>query len=414
MQRRAILDDNPGARKAWPGLFLVVTIAIGGGQNVRAQQGGQAPGEFPRSLRNKDRAIRPVVASTHPDAPDLREQRVEVRTSEVRTDLPAVAGAKMVLDAGRGAPEGTRFRWVQTEGPVIDFGDPSRPTIEIVIPSGADKLEFMLVATSAEVVRVIRVNVPIQGDPSRTSWGARPSGKVKADAGDDQVGLTGHRVTLNGSRSKPGEGKNARWLQVGGPPVLSPQQHGLFFSFVPTSPALYKFLLMVASDGELSEPDEVSVLVGTPPGAGGAVPQLAPSLLGAPAAPSPSPPTPEQILSDALPTLSAGTRLVTDVADVMEAISRRATLYESFAELQSELARRLDLLIPTEPSRRSAWAVGVFAPLTAYTTSHLLAAGVDLRQPQSLTTPLTPAQQAKVRDHFERLARAFRAAAPAR
>jgi hypothetical protein len=412
MQMRAIVDENAVARRQWPRLFLLVAIAIAGGQNVRAQSGGPAPAEFPRALRNKDRAVRPVLARTDGDRPDLKAQRVEVSTNEVRTESPAVAGAKLVLDAGRGAPEGTRFRWVQVEGPSVDFGDPSRATIEIIIPSGAEKLAFMVVATSAEVVRVIRVNVPLQGDPSRTSWGTTPSGKVKADAGDDQIGLIGHRVTLNGSKSKPGEGKNARWLQVGGPAVLSAQQQGLFFSFVPTSPALYEFLLMVASDGELSEPDEVSVLVGSPPGTAGAVAQPAPGLIAAPA--PPSPPSPEQLLSEALPKLSAGTRLAADVADAMEAISWRANLYESFAALQSELARRLDVLIPTEPSQREAWAVGVFGPLTASTTSQLLAVGVDVRQPQGLTHPLTPAQKAKVRDHFERLARAFRAAATTR
>ena len=412
MQKRAILNQNPVARRSWPGVFLLVAVAIAGGQNARAQQATPTPGEFPRALRSQDRATRPASALRHADIADSREQRVEVSTNEVRTDLPAVAGAKMVLDAGHGATEGTRFRWVQIEGPPIDFGDPSRPTIEIIIPSGAEKLGFILVATSAEVVRVIRVNVPLQGDPSRTSWGERPSGKVKADAGDDQVGLIGHRVTLNGSRSKSGDGKNVRWLQVGGPAVLSPQQQGLFFSFVPTSPALYKFLLMVASDGELSEPDEVSVLVGSPPATAGAVAQPAPGLIAAPGIPSA--PTPEQILSENLPRLSAGTHLATDVADAMEAISRRATLYESFAVLQSELARRLDVLIPTEPAQREAWAVGVFGPLTASTTSQLLAAGVDVRLPQGLNNPLTPAQQAKVREHFERLARAFRAAATTR
>ena len=106
--------------------------------------------------------------------------------------------------------------------------------------------------------------------------------------------------------------------------------------------------------------------------------------------------------------------MATDVADVMEAIARRATLYESFADLQSELARRLDLLIPTEPSARTAWAVGVFTPLTAYTTSQLSVAGMDVRQTQGLSQPLTTAQREKVRDHFERLARAFRAGAAAR
>jgi hypothetical protein len=154
--------------------------------------------------------------------------------------------------------------------------------------------------------------------------------------------------------------------------------------------------------------------VGSPPAAAGVVAQPTPSALAAPAPPSVSPPTPEQILSENLPKLSAGTHLAADVADAMEAISDRATLYESFAALQSELARRLDLLIPIEPDKRTAWAVGVFAPLTAYTTSQLLAAGVDVRQPQAVNQPLTPAQQAKVREHFERLARAFRAAATAR
>ena len=195
----------------------------------------------------------------------------------------------------------------------------------------------MLVAARPDVVRVVRVIVPLQGDPSRVSWGARPSGKVKADAGDDQVGLVGHRVTLNGSRSRPGDGKNARWLQISGPTVTAPQQQGPFFSFVPTSPGLYRFLLMVAGEGELSEPDEVAILVGSPPGAGITM-QSASALLPAPT-PAPLPPlTPEQILSAALPKLSAGTRVGSDVADVMDAIAHRSNLYESFAVLQSELA----------------------------------------------------------------------------
>jgi hypothetical protein len=164
---------------------------------------------------------------------------------------------------------------------------------------------------------------------------------------------------------------------------------------------------MVAGESEISEPDEVSVLVGSPPGPGGVFPQQAPTLISAPALPSPL--TAEQILAAALPRLSAGTRLASDIADVMDAIAHRATLYESFAVLQSELARRLDVVIPAEPATRAAWAEGVFSPLTAYTTSQLLAAGLDIRQPQGLIQPLTAAQQEAVREHFDRLARAFRA-----
>ena len=62
----------------------------------------------------------------------------------------------------------------------------------------------------------------------------------------------------------------ARWLQIAGPPIVAPQNQGLFFSFIPASPGLYQFLLIIAGEGELSEPDEVSVLIGSPPaGIGG-------------------------------------------------------------------------------------------------------------------------------------------------
>jgi hypothetical protein len=231
---------------------------------------------------------------------------------------------------------------------------------------------------------------------------------VKADAGDDQVGLVGHRVTLNSSRSRPGDGKNSRWLQVSGPVVGAPQQQGPFFSFVPKSPGLYKFLLMVVGEGELSEPDEVTVLVGSPPGASGLTMPAA-SAFQTPPPPAPQL-TPEEILTAALPRLSSGSKVASDVADVLDAIAHRARLYESFAMLQSELSRRLDVVLPAEPSNRNAWAEGVFTPLATYTTGQLLAAGLDVRQAQGVTQPLTDSQKAKVRDHFERLARAFRAA----
>ncbi len=269
----------------------------------------------------------------------------------------------------------------------------------------------MLVAAKPDLVRVVRVIVPIYSDATQASWGARPSSKVKADAGDDQVGLVGHRVTLNSSQSRPGDGKNARWLQVSGPAISAPQQQGPFFSFIPKSPGLHKFLLIVAGENELSEPDEVTVTVGSPPGPTGVA---APSPMAIQSAPPPMAPlTPEQIISAILPRLSGGNHVASDVADVVESIASRTTLYESFAMLQSELARRLDVVLPVEPANRAAWADLVFSPLATYTTGQLLAAGVDVRQAQGLTQPLTVAQKEKVRDHFERLARAFRAVSAA-
>jgi hypothetical protein len=407
MQEKALLEIVRDRFRLKPCLLLMALVVTSGSRAVQAQ--GLPPRELPRELSKKDRGILPSAASRPGEgAAEAVAPRIEVSTSEVRTDAPAVPGAKLALEADRGAPPGTRFHWTQIDGPPVDFGDPSRRSIEVTIPAGAERLGFVLVAARPDLVRVVRVLVPLQGDASQSSWGAQPSGKVKADAGDDQVGLVGHRVTLNSSRSRPGDGKNSRWLQVSGPVIGAPQQQGAFFSFVPKSPGLYKFLLMVAGEGELSEPDEVTVLVGSPP---------APSGLTMPAASAfqtaPQPPpqlTPEQILSAALPRLSTGSKVASEVADVLEAIAHRATLYESFAMLQSELSRRLDVVLPAEPTSRNAWAEGVFSPLATYTTGQLLAAGLDVRQAQGLAQPLTDAQKEKVREHFERLARAFRAA----
>ncbi len=351
----------------------------------------------------------PPAAADAPPAP-----RVEVTETEIQTDPPPSPGARLGLEAGRKF-QGMRYHWFQVVGPAVAIPDPSLPSIQVTIPSGADRLGFVLVAARADLVRLVRVNVPIygpsghpaagEGGPrSRASWGSRPSGKVKADAGDDQVGLVGHRVTLNGARSVPGDGKSARWLQVAGPAIIGPEQQGAFFSFVPGGAGTYRFLLVVAGDGEVSEPDEVSVLVGSPPAVAGA----------GPAAPDPASvagqaPTPEQVLANALPRLADAKRVSSDVADVLEAVSGRVPLYSSFAVLQNELARRLDVVIPDEPSLRAAWTQHVFSPLTAYTADQILPTGLDLHRPQSFQQPLTPAQQERLHDHFQRMARAFRA-----
>src|SRR4029077_1067571 len=134
---------------------------------VRAEE--RAPRELPRPLRSNDRALRPVVFSVPADSAEAPAPRIEVSTSEVRTDSPAVPGAKLALEAGRGAPAGTRFLWTQIEGPPVEISDPSRPSIEVTIPAGAERLGFVLVAARPDVVRMVRVIVPLQGDSFRAS-----------------------------------------------------------------------------------------------------------------------------------------------------------------------------------------------------------------------------------------------------
>ncbi len=410
MRRQASHNQK---RLAWwsrKGLIMAALVFAGVGEPVWAQ--GKLARAIPPLTPITDRSLQPSRFAEPDEIKVKRGSEIEVTTTEVRTESPPVPGATMVLEVGHGAPKGTRFRWVQIDGPPVAIKDPSNPSIQITIPAGAEKLAFLLVASSSEGVRVVRAVVPLPGEAVRNSWGTTSSGKVKADAGDDQVGLIGHRVTLNGSRSRPGDGKSARWLQVAGPSIVSPQSQGLFFSFIPASPGLYRFLLIIAGEGELSEPDEVSVLIGSPPATAGVIPQPTPVPV-QPTAP-PTVPKPEQVLAAALSQLPNGTRVASDVADVMEAIAERATLYECFAVLQDELRRRLDVVIPAEPAQRALWTNGVFTPLTTYTTGCFLAVGLDLRQPQGLLQALTPAQKEQMRDHFLSLARSFRAVTASR
>ena len=111
----------------------------------------------------------------------------------------------------------------------------------------------------------------------------------------------------------------------------------------------------------------------------------------------------------ALPRLAEGRQVAVQVADVFESVAGRVDLYTSFAELQDEVRRRLDVVIPAESLQRQAWVQTVFQPLTLTTTSQLAASGLDLQSPASLGLPLTPEQRQGVRSHFVMLARVFRA-----
>ena len=147
---------------------------------------------------------------------------------------------------------------------------------------------------------------------------------------------------------------------------------------------------MVAGGGELSEPDEVRSWSARRRR------QASRAVVPSARRPSPSPvqlrPRPSRSFqphSQGYPREHGGS----DVGDVLDAIAHRR-LYESFAMLQSELAHgwtwssRL-----TSP--RAAWVEGVFSPLEAYTTSQLLAAGLDVRQPQGIAQPLTSPRKRK-------------------
>ena len=245
---------------------------------------------------------------------------------------------------------------------------------------------------------------------------------LRADAGDDQVGLVGRQITLSGARSR-GKGKvGFRWFQVGGPRAVAAVQDRHFLTFTPPAAGVYRFGLVVAVGSEIAEVDTVDVLVGvlpatpTPTAAASSAPAL-PAFAAAPAAapaPAPTPPPIEDFAHATVIGLDGGPEAAAPLASTFEALAGRIDLYRTYSDLFSEMSRRLEIFVPQDPARRAAWVQQLFTPLTARLVDQLRAEGLDLTRADGPATPLTPAQKSRLADLFLALARGFRAASPPR
>ena len=330
-----------------PSRRVILAVALVVGSNSATSGQGSKPSSLPGPVTVAERSGGPGASPTI--AASLEGLPIVVSEVTVKPRVPPSPAARVLLRVQELATAGVRYRWIQSEGPPVAIEDAARSSIEVTIPAGAPRIGFHLVATGRDRVRIIRVTVPIEDPASAGAPDAAGEQKaaiepsavgvsvIRADAGDDQLGVIGHRVT----------------------------------------------------------PSARTTLTTTPARA---------------TAPAPaSLPATEQVLGMALPRLAAGPAVASQVADVFEAIAGRADLYTSFAELQDELRRRLDVVIPADPLQRQAWVSSVFQPLTVSTTSQLAAAGLDLHSPQTLSRPFTPEQRQGVRSHFLMLARGFRA-----
>jgi len=317
--------------------------------------------------------------------------------AEVRYNGTPAPGARIVVGANGPAATGTVYRWVQTEGPPVAIDDPGKPQISFIVPPNAQRLVFLLTLKDGNGQRAGRVVIPINSAPDRAS--------LRAEAGDDQIGLVGRQITLNGSASTPRERLGYRWLQVAGPKLGLAVGDQAYFSFTPVAPGVYRFALVVAEGSRISEPDEVTVTVGDYPAKSASDPGV--SLAGT----APSPGLSQAVLGA---ESFAPKALIAQVADVFQAVSERAALYSTFAELTSEMTRRLDGIVPADPNSRQLWAQNVFAPLTQHTTAEMFAMGVDLRFPQNHQQPLNASQKEKLRNLFHTYSLEFRSRTQAR
>jgi hypothetical protein len=179
---------------------------------------------------------------------------------------------------------------------------------------------------------------------------------------------------------------------------------------VPTTPGVYRFGLVVAAGAgpsapTISETDEVLVTVGELPAAfggtttGGIANGIATAAL-------------NQMLQD--PAAVATRATLDQVAGILEAIAGWAFLYTSFADLSSEMIRRIDGVLAADSNAQQFWSNVVFAQLTQHITTDMLAVGLDLRTPQAVNLVLSPLQQDKLQELLSFYAGEFRSRTQAR
>jgi len=323
--------------------------------------------------------------------PDLGRPRAVARFQG-----KAAAGATVMLSGGGSTGSGLRFRWVQTSGPSVVLDDPQGQTASFTVPEQAEAIGFLLVAANGVGLDSASVTVPVQGPAS----GEASEDNPRAVAGDDASGTVGRRVTLDGDRSEPRGRLGYRWLQLGGPKVRTKREDGSVFSFVPAAPGTYRFALVVAVGGVISEPDTVTVTV---------VPPAAPTALPGRSAEAAAI---DEAARAALASVPGGAEASSAMAGAFAGVADRMDLYRSYLDIFQELTGRIGPILPTDPARRAAWDERLFAPLTARLIEALRAEGLDLRQPEGQRAELTAGQRTRLAEQFRGMAEGFRATSP--
>ena len=311
-------------------------------------------------------------------------------------------GLEIRLLSEGSSPEG-HLRWLQVRGPEASLDDPTARSPVLIVPRGEGSMEFVVIVSNEAETATARVSVPI--------WSARPDPEVarasteavvlRPDAGDDQIGISGRQITLNGGRSEPRSGVGYRWVQIAGPSVRLALDEGSIYSFVPQAPGVYQFALLIASGSRISEPDTVSVTVGNPSGP-----------FGPDASPTPSESLHEMARS-CINQVPGGLDVADALGEAFDGVADRMDLYRSYSEAFHELGRRLERLVPTEPTRLGVWNERLFLPLTTRLIDGLRPEGLDLRLEEARSAALSSGQRAKLAELFRAMARGFRSARPA-
>ena len=401
----------------WGGLLAGLLAVSGVGAAEGPPRGAGRPigiaATPSRTLPIRDDAVR--NAGFGDDLPTV-EPRVEDKpivaapVAAARYEGMTAPGVQIVLRGDGSTGAGLRYLWVQTGGPPALVGESDKAAIRLTVPDAAS-LEFLLIVSNEAGVDKVRLKIPIEG---RSSAGSVAG--LKADAGDDQVGVVGRQITLNGGRSEPRGKVGFRWIQTGGPPIRLKIAEGHVFTFVPDRAGSYRFALVVASGNVISEPDEVEV--STIDAAAMSPPRALPPL--PPAASAPLPPRPrgpepvrlDQFVRDGIAGLDGGPAVAGELGQAFEDVAAKLDLYRTYNDAFSELSRRLDSLIPADPARRGAWISQVFGPATTRLVDELRKEGLDLAGAAGRDAPMTESQRRRMAEVFRAIGEGARAASP--
>jgi hypothetical protein len=304
-------------------------------------------------------------------------------------------GQRVTLRAPSALAEQARVRWQQIRGTAVRLDHPTEVNASFTVPETDDPLGFLLVVANDRGIDSAEISVPVQSG-ARSAVPRRP----RAVAGDDQVGLVGREITLNGMRSEPRGQLAYRWIQTAGPTIRLKIEDGYVYSFVPTVPGHYRFALVVAANAEISEPDEVSVTVGS--GTRG----LAGRGDAAAAEPAPT----QELARIGLKALKPGAEVAEPLARAFEDTADRMDLYENYADTFAEMSRRLEPILPDDAAQRNRWNHRLFEPLSVRIVEVMRSEGLDLRSPESQTVPLSAGQRAILADQFRLIAEGLRSA----
>lgn len=374
---------------------------------VRPRHGARCPQLWP-ALALGVLAVHATAIGARAGEPSKVAAAVPSRPKAVAALVGTPARGLAVTLSGAGSSgDGLTYRWIQTQGTPVEIADPTGPAVRVAIPDDATAMTFLLIVANREGIDCASVTIP---RPAASSGPVDPS--LKADAGDDQLGLVGRQMTLNAIRSEPRGKIGFRWLQIAGPAVALKIEDGTTYTFVPQAAGIYRFALVVAAGSAISEADTVDVTVGSSANVVGGTAAATVAPAAARPVAEPSLPPVKEFAKSLLGAIDGGPAKSDDLARNFEGVASRIDLYGSFAEAFSEMAKRLETVIPAASPARPGWDRDLFTPLTNRLVLGLRPEGVDLARVESHAAPMTAAQKKRLAELLREMAAGFRGSRP--